>query len=93
MACGVGKPIQKKASVVFSKQDQVWPVLLLRQKVAKNTSAFPAARGNVMESPGGPYVVHLRVNKFFQLLAWLKVGNFLRGDKDFLTGFGVAAFP
>lgn len=93
MPRSIGKPIQKKVSVVFSKQDQVSPVLLFGQKVAKDTSAFPAGRGNVMESPGGPYVVHLRVNEFFQLLAWLKVGNFLSGDKDFLTGFGVAAFP
>lgn len=77
--------------MIFAKENEILPIICLRQERAKNTVVGLAAGGNVMEAPWTPQVIHLRIDQLFQVLSGLKVGNLLGGDKNFFSRFRVAA--
>jgi hypothetical protein len=59
VACRVGESIQNKEGVLLAKKNETLPILIRGGKKAKNTVRFLATRGEVMEAPGSPKVIHL----------------------------------
>ncbi len=59
VSCGVGESIQNEESVLLAKKNETLPIPIRGGKEAKDAVRVLATRGEVMEAPGSPEVVHL----------------------------------